>query len=60
MSIELFSGKKIEFQEFGFSLVFFRSKIYATNASVGRNRVSGQGKLWRVDGSGVSLACSGL
>ena len=60
MSVELSSGKKIEFEEYGFSLVRFQSKVYAMSASVGRSRIAGQGKLWLVDKSGVKLVCSKL
>lgn len=59
-SIEFFSGKKIKFEEYGFRLILFRSKVYAIAASAGHNRVTGDGKIWRIDGSGVKLICSKL
>lgn len=60
MSVEFASGKKLEFQEYGFSLVLYHAQMYALAASAGRARTVGGGKLWRVDESGVKLVCSAL
>lgn len=60
LSIKLSSGKKIEFHKDRFFLVRYRSRVYAVSAEMGRNRTPGEGKIWRVDGSGVKLVCSKL
>jgi len=60
LSVELAAGKKVEFQEYGFRLVIYRSDVYALSASVGPNRTKGKGRMWRVDGNGITLVCAGL
>jgi hypothetical protein len=58
--VQLSSGKKIEFHQDRFFLIRYHSKIYAVSAEMGPNRHVGQGKIWRVDGSGVKLVCEKL
>lgn len=60
MSIDLFSGRNIAFEEYGFHLILYGGKVYAVAASAGGNRPVGKGRLWRVDGSGVNIVCSNL
>jgi len=60
MSIELSSGRKIEFQEYGFNLILHRSEVYAIAAASGHKRIAGRGKAWRVSKIGVNLVCSNL
>ena len=60
MSIELSTGKKVEFEEYGFELIQYKGAIYALSASMGRGRQVGDGKLWRVSRKGVRLLCDGL
>jgi hypothetical protein len=60
LSVELSTGTKFDFEEYGFSLIQHKRAIYALSASMGRNRTPGDGKLWRIDGKGVRIVCTGL
>lgn len=60
LSIALSSGRKIEFEESRFHLIRYQSNVYAVAAESGPSRTIGTGRIYRVDGSGVTLVCSKL
>lgn len=60
LSIKLSTGKNIEFSESRFSLIQYGGNIYALTIEMNADGTISKRKLYKVNGSGVSLTCSKL